>query len=253
MDLIEKGNDGHWRKLKAITTDRANIRQHLGFYSPTDVAMSKNGFMVIADNETGYRCAMPGAFYVYDLNFTIFGSEGNDVQICNDTPSPRTDVYANTISFGAPCTAVFEPGTTSRYGVYHSARLKPGFFAKAGSTVSVQAIYACTGWPGTAVARIASPSETIAKPVDELPVESETDGVSVYPNPSTGSFRVISRPGKILQIQLFDAQGMESIGHDIVPVATDTYEIQYGPFLKGLCVVRIRTENGIITTKVILK
>jgi hypothetical protein len=250
FQLLGRGNDGHWQHLSDVPAGPTN-RSFMAFMR---LSLSKNDFIAAGDFEYLTPCFLPGSVYVYDITLARYGNAG-DVKICDVTPSkPRENIYANTLEFGGDCTAVFEPGTETYYGAYHSARLKPGFFAKTGSIVSVLAMdVSCMGWPGTAVSRVPSTAQMAAEPIEELPVERPSEGVSVYPNPSTGSFRVVSHQGKILQVQLYDTQGIESNSHTIVPIAADTYEINCGPFLKGLCVLRIRTENTISTTKVILR
>ena len=72
--------------------------------------------------------------------------------------------------------------------------------------------------------------------------------VSVYPNPTTGLFRIQNTGSKIQSVEVYDVFGKLISSTE---VNDNDVTIDVSNYTKGVYFTRIRTENGTVTKKVV--
>ena len=93
--------------------------------------------------------------------------------------------------------------------------------------------------------KIAGGPTAIAEP----PATPELNAVSIYPNPTTGELRIVNCESRINDIKIFDAIG-NKLPLRMKKVGGET-DISHLP--SGIYFVRITTEKGFVTKKVVKK
>lgn len=111
------------------------------------------------------------------------------------------------------------------------------------------------GEPGRYIYRIVAfyQNECESDPLDtEINVTSvddhRLDDVALYPNPTTGKVTVASEHMRLIQI-------VNSLGQTVSQIATehDNVTIDLAPFGKGVFMMLIHTEKGIVTKNIIVQ
>ena len=82
----------------------------------------------------------------------------------------------------------------------------------------------------------------------ELGVRAFDDGIVVYPNPTTGELRVTSYELQVTEVEVFDVYGRK-LSH--ISNFTSQIEINISHLYTGLYLIKITTEKGITTKKII--
>ena len=87
-----------------------------------------------------------------------------------------------------------------------------------------------------------------------LPVDAETDEITVYPNPTNGELRITNYELGITNIEIFDMLG-RPVGANlrVCPTANDETVINISHLPTGVYFIRIETENGKIVTRKVVK
>ena len=78
----------------------------------------------------------------------------------------------------------------------------------------------------------------------------ELDGVMVYPNPTTGELRITNYELQITNVEIFDVYGRQLSSHHLI-VSSSHHLIIISHLQAGLYFVKITTEKGFITKKII--
>ncbi|MGB1003385.1 MAG: T9SS type A sorting domain-containing protein, partial [Salibacteraceae bacterium] len=86
--------------------------------------------------------------------------------------------------------------------------------------------------------------EYINKPVAELDVK-------IYPNPTTGQLTVQFPKSKKTMVKLFTISGMEIAQKQVLNTTETSFDLS--PFPKGLYLIRVNSEFGSQTVKVLKK
>jgi len=129
--------------------------------------------------------------------------------------------------------------------------IKPGFYAHIGSYahayITTNGEY-CNQQQNMLM--IQDPTETVHNPTEDLLTEESEKGINIYPNPTTGRF-TIDFMGEVTtaDLILFDLQGnklIDSSCRDQLKHEMDISQLQM-----GLYIVVIKTQEEIITRKVI--
>ena len=73
--------------------------------------------------------------------------------------------------------------------------------------------------------------------------------IKVYPNPTTGELRITNYKLRVTNIEIFDVYGRKTLSHTSLLSSATTVNISHFP--TGIYFVKIYTEQGVITEKVI--
>jgi hypothetical protein len=127
-------------------------------------------------------------------------------------------------------------------------------------TATAYSGYKFANWTknGIEVSTSSSYSFTVAEDVELIAnFESEVgignveydDVVKIFPNPTNGEFKVQSSKFEVLRIEIFDVMGREVQSSETLNTKHETLNISYLP--AGIYFVRIQTDKGVITRKVV--
>ena len=83
----------------------------------------------------------------------------------------------------------------------------------------------------------------VTDPIQELP------DIKVYPNPTTGEVRIMNYELRIMNVEVFDVYGRKMLEQKAEGRKQNAIDIS--EFSAGIYLVKITTEKGIITRKVI--
>jgi hypothetical protein len=78
----------------------------------------------------------------------------------------------------------------------------------------------------------------------------ELEGVSLFPNPTTGELRVTSYELRIMDVEVFDVYGRKLSSHHLI-TSSSHHLINISHLQAGIYFVKIQTEKGDITKKII--
>ena len=119
--------------------------------------------------------------------------------------------------------------------------------------VEIYATNAASGVVGTCVVTVGTGKSS--------PMVAETDEITVYPNPTMGEFKVSSLGFNVTGIEIFDVMGkhvqslrfnVQDSGLNFKPETLNCETvIDISQFPSGVYFIRIQTENGMITRKVV--
>ena len=131
-----------------------------------------------------------------------------------------------------------------------------------GASISAQAINA----DGTLGNRFRSPvwttqdrylpglfGELTEMPIYLKPLGVETitnDGITVYPNPTTGQLRITNYELRIDNVEIYDVMGKKISSHHLITTSSN-HLIDISHFTSGIYLLKITTETGAVTKKII--
>ena len=145
------------------------------------------------------------------------------------------------LSSVAACTAngvLLNPGGTVNITTYDATELTPGatyyFNVVVADADNNRAVYKLVSNKGVGI-------ETVTN--DELPI-------TVYPNPTSGQLRITNYELRIDNVEVFDVFGRKVSSNHLIPTSSN-HLIDISHFSNGIYFLKITTETGIITKKVL--
>jgi hypothetical protein len=90
--------------------------------------------------------------------------------------------------------------------------------------------------------------ETIELGIDQLRITNYK--IQVFPNPTTGELNVTCHSSLVTNIEVYDVYGRKLSSHHLIPTSSH-YLINISHLQAGLYFVRITTEKGMVTKKVV--
>jgi hypothetical protein len=81
--------------------------------------------------------------------------------------------------------------------------------------------------------------------------QEATDGVTIYPNPTTGELIINNEQLTINNVEIYDVMGRMVKTRFIASLQDDTTTFDISCLPSGIYFLRIQTENGVVTKKVV--
>jgi len=90
-------------------------------------------------------------------------------------------------------------------------------------------------------------TETITVGIREM---SQSEDIVLYPNPTTGELRVMSEELRIERVEIFDVYGRKLSSNHLI-ISSSHQKIDISHLTSGIYFIKIETDNGSVTKKII--
>lgn len=255
VSYLKKNSNGAWEKVKTVF-HYVQTGESFGH----SIA-STDDFTVVGQPTFG--CTYSGSAYVYD----IFDAFQIDLNFCTQTTTGLNGVVqgADITLGGSGCSVVYQPSSAIRYEASTQIILKDGFWAKAGSNMSLL-IKGCPNFyngdrmgGGSRIATSHLPEVPLPKGsyLENLPeeviVHNATDAefyLSVFPVPTTSNYFIVqSQLGEINKVELYDSNG-QLVKNANFKNKTEKLIEGSAPNARGMYFLRVIVDNKLHYRKI---